>query len=864
MRSTPPAVPAETAPGLRIGVLAAVCAGGLLGTALQLQQRELAAPSTLWAVLAALVSVSLLAVAVLIARRMRPAPRRAQRNALHNVLFVAAWLLVALVAAFVVVSLRAHARLAERLPAALEGRDIVVTGTVAQLPRTGLAGTRFLFAVEAASIDGAPVSLPPTLSLGWFRFAEPDALLLAPQAEVRAGQRWRFTVRLRRPHGSFNPGGFDLELWLFERGIGATGSVRSQAGATAALLAEAAAAPIERLRQRVRDSIERRISGPGQGGIAGVLAALAIGDQAAIERDDWELFRTTGVAHLMSISGLHVTMFAWLAGGVIGWLWRRSGRAMTWLPAPLAARWGGVAVALAYAAVAGWGVPAQRTVWMLATIAALHSLGARWPLHLILLLVAWVVVAVDPWALLQPGFWLSFVAVGLLAASAPAGAAGGAPPQATLRQRAVAVAKAALHTQLIATLGLAPLSLVFFQQISLVGFAANLVAIPVVTLLVTPLALLGALAPPLWDAAAFVLWALMAALQWLAGGAHALVPAVWQAAAAPGWAMAAGLLGGIVAVLPLPFKLRALALPLMLPLLAPAVPRPADGHFEFVALDVGQGTAALIRTRRHLLVYDAGPAFSPDSDAGSRLVVPLLRRRGESHIDHLVLSHRDTDHVGGAAALLAALPVRQLSSSLHETHALLAQARAAGAALRRCEAGQHWMWDGVRFEFLHPVAADFALPGLRPNALSCVLRVSAAPTGSPGSSVAGLSSLSSLSSVLLTGDIEAAQEAALLARDAGRLRATVLLVPHHGSRTSSTPAFVDAVAPEMAIVQAAYRSRFGHPAPDVVARYEARGAVLVRSDRCGAFTLRSAAGAHCEREAARRYWHHRSPAREPG
>jgi len=866
MRPTPTARPAETAPGLRMLSLAMACAGALLGTAMQMRLAELPRPGFLWLALGVVVLLLLLGHWPL---SRRPGWASAARPAL--------WLLAVATAAFALVSLRAHERLAERLPAALEGRDIVVTGLVAQLPRSGLQGTRFLFDVEAASLDGRAVALPRVVSLGWFRGAEPDALLLGPQVEVRAGQRWRFTVRLRQPHGPFNPGGFDLELWLFERGIGATGQVRARAGDAATLMAEGAGVPIEQARQWVRDAIERRLAGPDEGRqagrIAGVIAALAVGDQAAIEREDWELFRVTGVAHLMSISGLHVTMFAWLAGGVIGWLWRRSARLIWRLPAPLAARWGGVLVALAYALFAGWGVPAQRTVCMLATVAALQSLGARWPLHAVLLATAAVVVAVDPWALQQPGFWLSFVAVGLLAASEPVGdrRRGGGSADATPAQRAAALARSALRTQAVATVGLAPLSLVFFQQVSLVGFAANLVAIPVVTLLVTPLSLLGVLIAPLWDAAALVLSGLMLVLQGLAGGGPgassglpapwSTVSAVWQAAAAPSWATAAGLLGGLVAVLPLPWRLRALALPLMLPLLAPAVPRPAEGRFELVALDVGQGTAALVRTRRHLLLYDTGPALSPESDAGSRLVVPLLRRRGETHIDHLVLSHRDVDHVGGAGAVLAAMPVRRLSSSLDEAHPLLAQARAAGAALHRCEAGQGWEWDGVRFEVLHPTPADFGrsgqpsaeiggpvpspsesgMRGLRPNALSCVLRVTSNDT-----------------SVLLTGDIEAAQEAALRERDVARLRARLMLVPHHGSRTSSTAAFIDAVAPELALAQAGYRSRFGHPAADVVARYEARGIPLARSDRCGALTLAPGGAARCEREAARRYWHHRA------
>jgi competence protein ComEC len=285
-----------------------------------------------------------------------------------------------------------------------------------------------------------------------------------------------------------------------------------------------------------------------------------------------------------------------------------------------------------------------------------------------------------------------------------------------------------------------------------------------------------------------------------------------------------------------------------LPLLAPPVARPPPGQFELLAADVGQGTAVLVRTHRHLLLFDTGPQTSPESDAGSRVLLPLLRARGEHRIDTLVLSHRDSDHVGGAAAVLASLPVARLSSSLEDGHPLLAQAAQRGVTLQRCSAGQGWEWDGVRFDLLHPLTEAYtggsrveAAPASKPNALSCVLRVQ-------GSRHSGL----------LTGDIEAAQEAALLQRVGTGLRSNVLLVPHHGSRTSSTAAFVAAVAPQTAVVQAAYRSRFGHPAPDVVARYDARGIAVVRSDRCGAWTLAADGTAACQREVARRYWHHRA------
>jgi competence protein ComEC len=358
------------------------------------------------------------------------------------------------------------------------------------------------------------VRVPERLSLGWYRGFDDDSLLAGPAEPLRAGQRWRFTLRLRQPHGAMNPHGFDLELWMFERGLGASGYVRARPESPPEKLTDQAGAPVQRARQALRDALQHQV---GEGAAADVLAALLFGDQAAIAREDWEVFRLTGVAHLMSISGLHVTMFAWLAGAAIAWLWRRSARAPLWLPAPQAARWGGLACAAAYALLAGWGVPAQRTVGMIAVVVLLRTAGARWPLHAVLLAVALAVALGDPWALLQPGFWLSFVAVALLVASEPLQGGPAEPaPAAGWHRAAFKALRGGLRTQAVATVGLAPLTLVFFQQLSLVGFAANLVAIPLVTLLVVPLAMAGVLLPPLWSLAAALVQGLMAMLEALA------------------------------------------------------------------------------------------------------------------------------------------------------------------------------------------------------------------------------------------------------------------------------------------------------------------------------------------------------------
>jgi len=733
------------------------------------------------------------------------------------------------------------------MPNALEGRDLDVVARVEAMVQRQDSGIRMRVRIERAEWDGQPVQVPQQVHLGWYAASARDDGLALPLPEVLPGERWRWRVRLKAAHGHLNPGGFDHELWLWEQGIRATGYVRQgRADPPPQRLGQSGAHPLEWARQRVRDQILLRAGAdPAAQPRWGVVAALVTGDQAAIERSDWDVFRATGVAHLMSISGLHVTMLAWLASAVLTLLWRRSALwgwpgPLHW-PAPQVGALGGLAVAWAYALFAGWGVPAQRTVGMLAMVTLLRLSARQWPISVVWLGAAVLVLTLDPWAALQPGFWLSFVAVGVLWASAPL-------PGAPKRGESTALVHAEPHRlgepgswkawflgllreQMVVGLALAPLGLLFFGQFSLVGLLANLLAIPWVTLVLTPLALAGVLWAPLWDAAAMVLAPLSALLAGLASWPHASL----QLAMPPWpWAMLATL-GAVLLLMPWPWAWRVWGVLWCLPALLWAPPRPAPGQFELLAADVGQGNAVLVRTAGHSLLYDAGPRYSPESDAGHRVLVPLLARTQEP-LHRLLLSHRDSDHTGGAAAVLAMRPQAQLWSSLEPGHPLW-----QGRVATRCEAGQSWVWDGVHFELLHPHAQAYGT-GAKPNALSCVLRI----TGQGGSA-------------LLVGDIEAPQERALLAQ--GLAPVDWLLVPHHGSRTSSSEAFVRALRPRIALVQAGYRNRFGHPVPEVAQRYQSRGTRWVETVRCGAATWHSAAPGEvvCQRVQARRYWHHRQP-----
>ncbi len=740
-------------------------------------------------------------------------------------------LLAVAMLAFAQVGWRAVAFHAQALAPELEGRDLLVTGIVRAMPQRGSDGLRLLMDVTSAQADGVPVRLPARIQLGWYRAfggsngeLEGDADLPA----VWAGERWRMPVRLKAPHGNSNPHGFDYELWLWESGVQATGHVRQGAGRPAPQrLEQTGRHPVEWLRQSMRLRIDTRLALSPQ---AGWISALVTGDQNAIDQADWDMFRATGVAHLMSISGLHITMFAWLAAALVGMAWRRSEKCCLWLAAPHAAALGGLALAWAYALFSGWGVPSQRTIGMLALVCLLRVSGRSLPWSMLWLLVAAAVLACDPWALLQAGFWLSFVAVGILYASgspdaqAPAGPSGW---RSALR--------ALLREQATITLALTPLVVVLFGQLSLVGFFANLVAIPWVTLVVTPLAMAGTIVPPAWDVAALAIGLLAAVLHGLAQLAFATV----SVASAPSWIGLAGVLGGLLLALRLPGALRLGGATLVLPVLLWQTPRPPIGQFDLLAADVGQGNAVLVRTARHAMLYDAGPRYSRDSDAGHRVLLPLMRALGVTP-DLLVLSHRDSDHVGGAAAVLSMAPEAGLLSSLEPNH-VLRILRPGG----RCEAGQSWSWDGVEFSVIHPQARDYDAPN-KPNRLSCVLRIRAAARAGEPAGVA-----------MLAGDIETAQERRLVLAGT-RLTADLLLVPHHGSATSSSSVFLDAVAPRLALVQSGYRNRFGHPAATPMARYAQRGIPVLDSPHCGAMAWRSTEPAVvlCQRWADRRYWHH--------
>ncbi len=714
-------------------------------------------------------------------------------------------------------------RIADRLPPQWEGVDLALTGVVAGLPQPFEGGVRFDFDVE--QIEPAEARLPRRIALSWYAGTSREEFQeIAP---IRAGERWHFNVRLRRPHGSANPEGFDYESLLLQRAIGATGYVRP--GGTVRLddLVPRPAYFVERTREILRERFWDTLPGYPY---AGILIALAIGDQNAIDTRQWQLFARTGVSHLMSISGLHVTMVASVLAALVHWLWRRSPALMLALPARKASALAMFLAAFAYCLIAGFAVPAQRTVYMVGAVALALWANRISSVSRVLCFALLVVLLLDPWAVLAPGFWLSFGAVAIILYVAT----GRLRPRHGLAPGHGIVEWG--RVQWAITLGLAPLLLVWFQQMSVVSPLANAVAIPLVSLVVTPLALAGSVLP--LDFILQLAHAAMAVQMWLLEWCAALPAAVWQQHAPAAWTVALALAGTAWLLLPRGVPARWMGLALLMPMYAVAPPVPAPGAAWVTVLDVGQGLAVLVQTARHTLLYDAGPAYDPEADSGSRVILPFLRAAGIATLDTMVITHDDNDHAGGAASVLSGLPVGALYSSLPASHAAW---RAAAGYRLPCSAGQGWDWDGVRFDLLHPSADSYAVDRLKSNDRSCVLKISAAR-----------------GTVLLTGDIEARSEEELLERVPGELRADVLVVPHHGSRTSSTDEFIAAVQPRWAVFPVGYRNRLGHPKDDVVERYRSSGAHMLRTDSAGAVLVRleeDGIGVQAYRELRRRYWY---------
>nr|WP_314900987.1 DNA internalization-related competence protein ComEC/Rec2 [uncultured Deefgea sp.] len=691
---------------------------------------------------------------------------------------------------------RAELRMAQRIPMSLVGQTLWVEGYISDLPQDSRFGPRFVLTPEQ------PIN-------GW----QPQRIQVnanRKHSQFSAGERLRLQLKLKPIHGAVNPAGFDLESWFLQQNIAAVGSVKSVERRNDF----AHAAWLVRIRAALRERIVRALpDAPYQG----VIVALTIGDQGGIPKPQWQRFAQTGITHLISISGLHITLLAAFSASVVLFVWRRIPQLAQRFAAQRAALIAGVLTALIYSLLAGMAVPTQRTVLML-LVAALclwrakpMAKSAIWAAALM------AVVVFDPFAVLSVGFWLSFMVVGYLIWA-------GSNRIGDLKQWQLWVG-----TQWAATIASMPILLMVFGQFPLVSPLANAVAIPVVSMLVTPLAMLGVLEP----SGTLLQWAerIFSWVDWLLQWCVSL-PMIDLQINTPSMSMLPlAMLGIALLLLPRGIPARWLGWVMLLPLFF--TPKIAIPEKVFVAqvLDVGQGLSVLVQTRNYALLFDTGHAAN-----GERVLLPVLRQAGIHVLDKLILSHNDADHIGAASVLLGqeggrALPIAQIVHSLPPLQPLLA----TSIAQQPCQAGQSWQWNGVQFSMLW-LHTDYV--ALNDNAKSCVLRID-----------------NGQHSLLIPADIGRLEEGELVA--AGLPPTDIVIAPHHGSKTASSELFIHTLQAKYTVFSAGFMNHFRHPHPDVVARYTAAGSTILRTDQMGAIRLTVGEQIQVQQQRALRprYWY---------
>ncbi len=690
----------------------------------------------------------------------------------------------------------------------LERQDLQVSGCIASLPEEIGRRVRFQFDVYQMQQGDLQVEGPSRIRLSWYS---------AKNRQLVAGDCWQLMVRLKRPHGSYNPGGMDYEGWLYRSGIRASGYIRQWDGNR-----QIKESPlnyfVHRIRQRIGERIEQ-LAGQSGPGIA-LFKALTIGDRSGLTAEQWQTYSKTGTNHLIAISGLHI-------GIVAGWVfflgrlfWSYSSWLTLRLPAPIAAAVMSLFAASLYAALAGFSLPTQRALIMLSIVLLAKMMSISVRPSKILATALLVVLILEPASVLSPGLWLSFVAVGVILF-----AMGNRLKMAGWKQFG--------GVQWVVAIGLVPLLLLFFGQLSLISPLVNFIAVPLFTFLLVPLALLVLLLMPLPSLSAPLLQMVTQLLAWSEEGlsyAANLPIASWQSSYVPLWGWLLIFTGALLLLLPRGLPGRWLGFVFLLPPLLINPERPQNGAFHFTLLDVGQGLSAIVETQSHTLVYDTGARFSDRFDVGSAIVLPYLQYRGIKKIDRLVISNGDADHAGGAPALFNGIAVTKIISG--------EPARLQMLPVQYCESGMRWQWDGVTFTVLHPQQNS----RFNGNNLSCVIHVT-----------------NGAASLLLTGDIEARAEQWLLSEAYEMLDVDIIQVPHHGSKTSSTAAFIGAVSANYAVVSAGYKNRFAFPKAEIQQRWHLSDATFLNTASSGAIHFRvepdgEISGPEEQRVAQQNYW----------
>jgi competence protein ComEC len=711
------------------------------------------------------------------------------------------------VCGFIWAAFRADIILEKQIPQFLEGQILLVEGVVSSLPTHSDRGQRFIFKINRLTDErGLEHQHRAKVLLSWYRT---NAVLIP-------GDSWRFRVKLKRPHGFLNPGGFDYEGWLFQNRITATGYVIDKR--VNAHLLEQKSITIHSLRYKVR---QRLVSVIGDKQSAALIPALVIGDKSNISAKHWQTLTKTGTNHLLAISGLHIGLVAGMVYFLVRRFWPLAYYSALLLPSPKAASIAALLAALSYSALAGFAVPTQRAVIMLSMLLGAGLFSVKLSPVSILLFSLLIIIIIDPFAPLSAGLWLSFFAVLMIIYCMSA------------RINVNSLWWRWGRVQYIVAVGLMPVLVIWFKQIPLTSIGANLVAVPWVSFLTVPLILLGSvlhyinesMGAWLLETGVKSLDLLWPFLQKLADLEFNLVTF-----AAPSRFSAIAIFCGVFLLLaPKGIPARWIGVFWLFPLIFPLQDKLDYGLAKLTLLDVGQGLAAVLETRNHRILYDTGPRYSDRFDAGSGVIFPLLRSQNVKAVNLLVQSHGDNDHIGGLKSLQNLIRIDEIMTSVVD--------EIDHNNVKECRNGRSWDWDGVQFEILHP-GINSKLTG---NDRSCVLRVSVGEQA-----------------ILFTGDIEAKAEKAILQRDKSKISSTILIAPHHGSRSSSSHAFIEAVGPELVLFPVGYRNRFGFPKQDIINRYRERNVKIMTTAQDGAIEIGIGADTLIikrQRRVAKRFWH---------
>ena len=679
----------------------------------------------------------------------------------------------------------------------LQGKDLLVTGVVSSLPESGSGRIRFIFDIDSLTSNNKKVeNFPKRIRLSWYG---------KKAKQLRAGERWQLLVRLKRPHGLLNPGGFDYEKWLFERNIRATGYVKN---ANENIITQASTFSWLTVREKIKNEL---VLAAGESSYKGIYLALALGDKSEISQYQWDVFYKTGTSHLMAISGLHIGLIA----GLFYWITlvtaKRVSLLSVYLPAYKLAAIVAILAAFFYAMLAGFAIPTQRALIMISIAMLLLLFNRRMHATIVLKYALLFVLLIDPLSVLSVGFWLSFLAVAAILYGM----------QGRLFNNSLWWKFG--RVQWVVSLGLIVPLVLFFYSFSVVSPVVNIVAVPWVSLLVVPLVLIGTFFLPfpivaeklfeLVDVFFSILWRFMDYFS-----SHSF--ALFDTAPIPVWGLICAAIGSVLILSPKRFPAKWLGGVLILPVFFVSGPQVADAEFKFSLLDVGQGLSAVVQTKHHSLVYDTGDAYRSGFNMGDAVILPFLKHENIRTVDSLILSHGDKDHVGGFEALNKQIKINTVLTSVYQEN--------PARKTRRCQTGQKWEWDGVSFEILNPndnyrqslSNVSYREKLSTENNMSCVLKVS---TGKH--------------SILLTGDIEKEAENYLVEKHDIQLKSNLLVAPHHGSKTSSTAMFIEKVDPDIVLFPQGYRNRFNHPSSKIVNRYKEKNIATYRTSNMGGMSF---------------------------